>query len=244
MADLTPTVEHLPAQWHEACLWLVENTPSEQLICILAYGSALFGKTHTELSDIDTTVILRRPFAGDAYILARARELCPRFDLTHQYLSDFERLPPDHYQFGNHGAFYAVALSSATAVYGQNIFVELAKRVSPAAIRRSLRQQVRDHLFRIRQKQTEGPTGQAFITMARKYLIRVMQNILFLEHGVDCEVFKYKAWSEWLPLLQRSTLLSRATLALAQDVYSSATPTAQECDMLLRLLGEDISRCT
>lgn len=220
-----------------ACRLLIDALGPSQLVCILAYGSSVFRSSPVNPRDVDLTAILRRHDGGDARILHTAYLASDQIDLTFQYLDDIPDASPDDYQFGNHGAFYAVMFASAVVVHGSNPFVDLATRVSPAALRASLVRQVREHLWRLQHSQARhGPDGSAFLREAHKYLIRIMQNMYFQRHAVDYSRFHTSTWPEWLDVFAASRTFSEEALTLARSVYESPSPAAAACGDLLRAL--------
>ena len=222
------------------CRRITREMPEDQVVCILAYGSAVFGQAQSDLSDVDVTVVLREARAEDAKILNSCKRVYPLLDLTLQYRSDINFDAPEDYQFGNHGAFYAKVFASARTLYGDNIFVGLADRISEEGYRDSLKRQAREHLWRIQQCEAQhGSDSKVFCEYARKYILRVMQNLYFMKMGIDYELFKGKSWTQWVGIVGGVGAFTVETMRLCEQAYAREDVPQELWSELLRSVYRD-----
>jgi len=219
---------------------LKKGFPKDRRICILAYGSTVFRQTNSDFTDVDVTIILKDPQPDDSEVLKRCTDQYPSLDLTFQYLSDINFDTPDAYQFGNHGVFYVKMFASARLLDGRNIFRTLTDRITDEAYNESLRRQVKEHIWRVLiNKARNGSDSTAFQQYARKYLIRIMQNLYFLSSGIDYEKFKDLSWPKWMDLFSKDSVFSETSIFLGQQIYRDSVSVSGPYSALLHSLYED-----
>jgi hypothetical protein len=156
----------------------IKRTFGERVVCLLFYGSrACPDRTVRPTSDYDFCLVLDAPVPED---LHKLRRLCLEYDRTDTifyYLSELEQRGWHNFQLGNHGVFSLLYLASAKPVIGTNIFDPKTSLVDGTKVRKSLRFQVMEYLWRLDSWILNLQSEEELIQKMQKYLLRISHDM-------------------------------------------------------------------
>lgn len=154
---------------------------SENIVCLLHYGSLKQKEDFHSNSDLDFHLVLKKI---DLDTLTQIKDIfgfSSKIDLSFHSMDEIVYNNKIIFQNGNQGVYFIHVLSSSETLIGKNIYLDLVKNLDQKEVIRSIIEKIRYYLWFLRRNYV----FENNLKIHKKYFIRILKDILILEGAID-----------------------------------------------------------
>lgn len=199
------------------------NTFGDRIRWAGFYGSRAFLRS-SDNSDYDFYVLLDSEGERDQEQLRRLGG-ATTIDLTFQYQNELAIVGWQNYRLLNHGSFYILNWATSITIIGDNPFERIAMELPDMPRRHvnllklDIRNQTHEHFDRVRHRYIKDDDLESLITFYRKYLIRVVTNVLLFHGAITYRDIHYSSYNNVVSRAVQTSHFSERSRAILWELF-------------------------